>query len=226
MAVDSRRRSAPPAPPCANSGAGRGPARICRRWYGSSGFSNKDCCPGNKAGRRARAGRAPKRSRSRLWSCSRMRPSARAAWRRPACRKRCRSRNCRLHESAVVERVVAREEVGHRRLRRHGLEGGMSVDHAGRRVETGVRNSPDADLAVVARQVLDQPIDGVRDVRAFVDLLWSAWQRPLRGGLDEDAFGKKAAAYVLVESTRARRNRGDFRHAGSIGRPAKRSTRS
>ena len=74
------------------------------------------------------------------------------------------------HEGAIVIDVVAQVIIGHGRLRRHGHQRGMRIDHAGRGVKTGLRNAPHADLAGVSRDILHQPVDGVPGIRALVDL--------------------------------------------------------
>ena len=85
------------------------------------------------------------------------------------------------------------------RLGRGGLERGMRVDHAGGGVEAGIGDAPHADLAVVVGDVLDQPLDGVVGVGAFVGVLRAALDGAVRRHVDELAFGHVAAADVLVD---------------------------
>ena len=72
-------------------------------------------------------------------------------------------------EAAAVKGVVAVEQSGHRCLRRDGFEGGMGIDHPRRRIKTEVGNAGHADVAVVAANVMDQPLNGVPGVGALVD---------------------------------------------------------
>ena len=78
---------------------------------------------------------------------------------------------CGEEQGAVVVGVVAHEPVRDGSLRRDGLERRVGVDHPGGRIETGIRDSPHPDLAVVVRDVLDEPVDGVVRVAAFVDVV-------------------------------------------------------
>ena len=75
------------------------------------------------------------------------------------------------HERAVVIDVVAHVVVGGRRLRRRRLQRRMRVDDARRDVEAGLRDADHAGAAVVVRDVLQQPLDGVVGVGALVDVL-------------------------------------------------------
>ena len=74
-----------------------------------------------------------------------------------------------LAEGAVVEEIVADPDVDHGRLRRDGFDGGVGIDarhHGEKAVVTGADN---ADAAVVAGHVFEEPGDGVVCVGAFVD---------------------------------------------------------
>ncbi len=95
--------------------------------------------------------------------------------------------------------VVAGEPVGDRRLGRRGLERGVGVDHAGGRVEPGIRDAPHPDPAVVVGHVLDQPVDRVEGIGALVDLVRAGLLRPVRPHVDELALRHPAAAHVLVD---------------------------
>ncbi len=72
-------------------------------------------------------------------------------------------------ESAVVMEVVAEEHVGRRGLLGGGLERGVRVEQRHDRQPTAVGDAQHAHAAVVAGHVLDQPVDGVVGVGAFVD---------------------------------------------------------
>ena len=134
-------------------------------------------------------------------------------------------------ERAVVVPVVAGEPVGDRRLRRRGLERGVGVDHAGGRVEPGVRDAPHADPAVVVGHVLEQPVDRVERVGALVDVGGAGLLRPVRPHVDELALRHPAPAHVLVDHDVAlgaeERRRAEVRLVGvdavglnAVGRPA------
>ena len=72
-------------------------------------------------------------------------------------------------KGAVVMEVVAEEHVGRRGLRRHRLEGRVRVEHRHHRQPAVVADAEHADPAVVVRHVLEEPVDGVVGVGAFVD---------------------------------------------------------
>ena len=111
----------------------------------------------------------------------------------------------RQHERAAVVGVVAlAEQINHRRLGRGGLDGGVRVDDARRRVEARIRDAPDADASVVVGDVVDQPIDGVVHVRARIDIGGRFLLVEVRGHLDEFALGLEAPAHVLVDEDVAR----------------------
>ncbi len=97
-------------------------------------------------------------------------------------------------EGAVVVHVVE-VPVGDRRRRQRRADGWVGVDDADGGVEARVGVAPDADPAVVVRQVLDQPLDGVPGVGALV----GAGGRIVadRSHVDELALRHKAAAHVF-----------------------------
>ncbi len=72
------------------------------------------------------------------------------------------------HEGASVVGVVPFEEVGHGSFGRGGLDRGVGVDDGGGGIESGIGDAPDADLAVVVGDVLEQPVHGVVHVGAFI----------------------------------------------------------
>ena len=94
----------------------------------------------------------------------------------------------REHEGPVVIGVIAEVIVSDRRLRRGGYEGGVRIDHPGRDVEAGVRDTPHADLTVVAFDILDQILDGVVGVATFVDL-FARFAGPMGSHLVPLTFG-------------------------------------
>ena len=102
----------------------------------------------------------------------------------------------REEERAVVMEVVAHEPVRNGCLWRCGLERGMRIDHAHRRVEAGIGDAEHANVAVVVRNVLHEPVDGVVGVGALVDffraLVWIE-----RADVNVITFGAIAAADVL-----------------------------
>ena len=108
------------------------------------------------------------------------------------------------HEGAAVVSVVAHEEVGHGRLGRSGFQRGMGIDDAGRGEEAGIGNSPDAGVAVIVGNILEQPVDGVVKVGAVVDVLFGFFVVDVRAHLDERALGHVAAAHVLVDENVSR----------------------
>ncbi len=79
------------------------------------------------------------------------------------------------------------------------IEGGVGVDDAGGGVEAGIGDAPHADLAVVVGDVVNEPLDGVVGVGAFVGILGAALDGAVRRHVDEIAFGHVAAADVLVD---------------------------
>src|SRR5207302_98247 len=62
-----------------------------------------------------------------------------------------------------------------------------------------IRDAPHADPAVVIWYVLDQPVDRVIGVRAFVDVVGAVLLRPVRPHVDELALRHPAPADVLVD---------------------------
>ena len=102
----------------------------------------------------------------------------------------------RQEECAVVMDVVAHEPVRDRCLRRRGLERRMGIDHPHRGVEAGIGDAEHADVAVVVRHVLHQPVDGVVGVRAFIEIL-RALGRIERTDVHVSALRAVAPAHVL-----------------------------
>ena len=76
-----------------------------------------------------------------------------------------------LAKGALVEEVVAHPRVDHRRLRAHGLERGMRLDHGGVDEKAGIRDAEHADLPVGLRHVGEEPLERVPRVGGFVDAL-------------------------------------------------------
>ena len=101
------------------------------------------------------------------------------------------------HEGAAVVGVVALEEIGHGGLWRSGFEGGMRVDHAGGSEKSGIGDAPDAGFAVVVGNIFQEPVDGVVEVAAVVDVGGGFFDVDVRAHFDEFAFGHEAAANVL-----------------------------
>ena len=80
-----------------------------------------------------------------------------------------------------------------------GDQRGVRVDHARGGVESGLRNAVHPDLAGVAGNVLDQPVDGVVGVGALVGVLGAALHGLVRADHDVVAFAQIAAANVLID---------------------------
>ena len=100
------------------------------------------------------------------------------------------------HGSAVVG-VVAHEEVSHRGFGGGGFDGGMGVDDGGGGEESGVGDAPDSDAAVVVRDVVKEPFDGVVHVGGFVGAV--GFGAAVGTLFDEGAFGLVASADVLQD---------------------------
>ena len=107
-------------------------------------------------------------------------------------------------ERAVVVDIVAEEPVDQGRLGRDRLERRVGVDQAGGGVEARIRDAPEADLAVVVRHVLDQPIDRVERVAALVDVLGPGLLDDLRADVHERPAGAEAAPHVLIRDNVSR----------------------
>ena len=101
-------------------------------------------------------------------------------------------------ERAAMQRVVAIEHVGHRGLRRNGLQRRMRIDHAHGREEARVRDAVHAHVAVVVAHVLDQPLDGIPGVGALVGVLRAGLGRLVRADVNKGALGGEAPAHILA----------------------------
>src|SRR5450631_3631373 len=66
--------------------------------------------------------------------------------------------------------IVAGEPIRLGGLWRHGFQRRMRLDHAGRRVETVVGNTLETDSPIVMRNVLDEPVDRIEGISAFVGI--------------------------------------------------------
>jgi hypothetical protein len=64
----------------------------------------------------------------------------------------------------------------------------MRVDHAGGGVEAGVGNPPNAGVAVVVGHILEEPINGVVEIGAVVDVLVRPLEVEVRSHFDELAL--------------------------------------
>ena len=99
-------------------------------------------------------------------------------------------------EGPVVVEVVAEPHVGRRGLRRDRPERGVRLEGAHDRGPALVGDAEHPDPAVVAGQVLHQPVDRVPGVRALVERLRVPGRA--RGALhDEDALRAELSADVL-----------------------------
>ena len=94
----------------------------------------------------------------------------------------------REHERAAVIPVVIEEEVGDRRLWRRCLDGRVRVDDPGHGEEPRIRDSPEADAAIVIGHMPQEPLDGVPSVGILVDIRRSRLLGPMRGHVREGAL--------------------------------------
>ena len=102
-------------------------------------------------------------------------------------------------ERAVVVAVIADPPVGHRRLGRNDLHGGMGVDQGVGGVKSRRRNAPNAHAAVVIGHVFKQPGDRVVGIGALVDVGVRRLVRVMGAHGLEFPFRHHAAAHVLVD---------------------------
>ena len=105
---------------------------------------------------------------------------------------------CRQHKRAAMVRVVALEKIRHRGLGAGCDECGMRIDDARRGIKSRVRNPPDAHLAVVVFDRLQQKVDGVMGIRSIIHIGWRLLVVDVRRHLDEGAFAQIAPAHILV----------------------------
>lgn len=74
----------------------------------------------------------------------------------------------------------------------------MGINECGSCVETRIGDSPDADLAIVAGDVFEQPIDRVVSVAALIDLIGIHFVGDLRPNIFEVPFGHPPASDILI----------------------------
>ena len=91
-------------------------------------------------------------------------------------------------ERAVVMEVVPDKPVRHRRLRGDGLNRGMRINGSHGSVEARVRDAPDANIAVVIANVLDEPVNGVVGIGGLVDVPRTGFMRNIRPHIHEIAL--------------------------------------
>src|SRR5215475_487312 len=94
----------------------------------------------------------------------------------------------------------------------------MWIDAARGGIETGIRGSINADTAVVAWNVREQPRDRVVCVRRFVDVGLAFGHVLVRRHLRERAFGLEPATRILIHEDEARLS--ELRIAAGPERPA------
>ena len=70
---------------------------------------------------------------------------------------------------------IVKEEIRNWRLRRNGHQSGVVIGQCRGAVETGVRNPPHPDLAIVVGHIFQQPFDRVVSVAAFIDCFDVVW---------------------------------------------------
>ena len=116
-------------------------------------------------------------------------------------------------EGSLMKEVVAHPRIAHRGLGTDGLERGVRPDSRDGREPTGIRHAIDADAAVVVRHMLDEPVDRVVGVGAFVGARMAGAGRTVHV---ERALGAKAATDVLEDEDVAAQAQimGAPRHAG------------
>jgi hypothetical protein len=128
-------------------------------------------------------------------------------------------------EGAVAMHVIADPPVETRRLRRHRDQRRVGVDRGGRGVEAGVRDAPDAGLAVVLGDVGQEPGDRVVGVGRLVGL-GPGLVGDVGPHVDELALGHPGAADVLADEDVAGalevdgRRQGRRVARGAVGREA------
>ena len=110
----------------------------------------------------------------------------------------------RQHESAAVIRVISHEEIGHRSLRRRRLQRWVRIDDARRGKESGIRDSPDAGIAVIVRNVLEQPVDRVVEIAAVVHILLGFLVVDVRPHLDERSLRHITPSDILKDENVSR----------------------
>src|ERR1051325_1375349 len=99
----------------------------------------------------------------------------------------------------------------------------MRIDHSRRGKETRLRNTPHSNLAGVARNILDEPFDGVVTVGAFVGIFWTL-NRLLRPDDCEVALAHKTTTNILISkneflsSEQLRRTKRGSVFVDSVGR--------
>ena len=93
--------------------------------------------------------------------------------------------------------VVPVKPIRHRRLRRDRFDRRMPVDAGHRGVEARIRDTVDADAAIVVRHVLDQPIDRVVSVGRLINLV-ALLVRDVGPHIFINALAHVPAAHVLV----------------------------
>ena len=109
-------------------------------------------------------------------------------------------------ERAVVVKIVAHEPLGDGGLRRGGFERRMRGNHAGRRVVARIGDAPHPDPAVVRRDILDQPVDGVEGIGALIDTTRAARRGRVgaeRPDVGVSPLGHPRTADVLVDEGEA-----------------------
>ena len=92
--------------------------------------------------------------------------------------------------------VVAEEHRRRRRLWRYRFERRMRIEHRHHREPTQIRDAEHADAPVVARHILEQPLDRVVRIGALVERRGIA-RRARRALHDERPFGTELSAQVL-----------------------------
>src|SRR5215510_1023295 len=122
-----------------------------------------------------------------------------------ACRPGARLSNHRIEiegvsqkECTVVVPIVADEPIAYGRLRRSGFQCRVRIDDTHRNIKTRIRDAPHADTAIMVWNVLEQPLDRVVSVTAFVNLGRALLSRDIGTCIDELSFRHYPPAHVLI----------------------------
>lgn len=69
-----------------------------------------------------------------------------------------------IEDESPVAMEVVEKPIGDGGLRGNGFQGGMRIDGAGGGVESRIGNAPLADISIVARDMLDEPLNGIEGI--------------------------------------------------------------
>src|SRR5262249_43632156 len=95
--------------------------------------------------------------------------------------------------------VIADKPIAHGSLGRNRFQRGVTVDGSRRSIEPWIGNSPNSDPAIVVGEILNEPVDGVVGIRAFIDVLGPVLLRQMWAYVHELAFGIVASTDILKD---------------------------